>query len=195
MPKLWNETIEAHRRTVRDAILDTTAALVAERGLLGVTMSQIAEQTGIGRATLYKYFPAVETIVLVWHDRRVAEHLKELVTARDHAGGAEQRLEAVLRTYAHIQRERGHHGEHESFGADVFAALHKGEYVARAHQELDELLRDVLAGAAEAGHVRADVPADELAAYCRHALQAAAAMPSKAAVQRLLEVVMAGMRP
>ena len=33
VPKLWNETIEAHRRAVRDAILDTTAALVAEHGL------------------------------------------------------------------------------------------------------------------------------------------------------------------
>ncbi len=54
MPKLWNETIEAHRRAVRDATLDTTAALVAERGLTSVTMSQIAEKTGIGRATLYR---------------------------------------------------------------------------------------------------------------------------------------------
>ncbi|TJV36742.1 MAG: helix-turn-helix transcriptional regulator, partial [Mesorhizobium sp.] len=55
MPKLWNETIDAHRRAVRDACLDTTAALVAEHGLLSVTMSKIAEETGIGRATLYKY--------------------------------------------------------------------------------------------------------------------------------------------
>ena len=52
MPKLWSETIDAHRREVRDAILDTTAALVAEHGLRAVTMSQIAGQTGIGRATL-----------------------------------------------------------------------------------------------------------------------------------------------
>lgn len=51
MPKLWNQTIEAHRRDVHDAILDTAAALVAEHGLRSVTMSQIAEQTGIGRAT------------------------------------------------------------------------------------------------------------------------------------------------
>ncbi|MDQ3153275.1 MAG: TetR/AcrR family transcriptional regulator, partial [Actinomycetota bacterium] len=57
MPKLWNETIEAHRRAVIDATLDTTWALVTEHGLLSVTMSQIAEKTGIGRATLYKYFP------------------------------------------------------------------------------------------------------------------------------------------
>src|SRR5262245_17513296 len=63
MPKLWSETITLHRREVRDAILDTTVALVAEHGLHAVTMSQIAEATGIGRATLYKYFPGVEAIL------------------------------------------------------------------------------------------------------------------------------------
>src|SRR5919202_1202932 len=64
VPRLWNETIEAHRRTVRGAILETTATLVAEHGLRSVRMSQIAEKTGIGRATLYKYFPDVEAILL-----------------------------------------------------------------------------------------------------------------------------------
>ena len=77
MPKLWNETIEAHRRAVHDAALDTAAALVAERGLLSVTMSQIAEETGIGRATLYKYFPDVEAILIAWHERQIARHLEQ----------------------------------------------------------------------------------------------------------------------
>src|SRR5918996_4902222 len=62
VPRLWTETIEEHRRAVRDATLDTAAALVGEHGLRSVTMSQIAEETGIGRATLYKYFPDVEAI-------------------------------------------------------------------------------------------------------------------------------------
>jgi AcrR family transcriptional regulator len=67
VPKLWNETIEEHRRAVRDAVLKTTAALVTEQGLRGVTMSRIAEDSGIGRATLYKYFPDVESILAAWH--------------------------------------------------------------------------------------------------------------------------------
>ena len=96
MPRLWDETIEAHRRAVRDAILDTTRALVTEHGLLSVTMSRIAEETGIGRATLYKYFPGVEAILLAWHERHVAGHLEHLAELRDRAGGAAERLEAVL---------------------------------------------------------------------------------------------------
>src|SRR5215211_6132328 len=96
MPRLWTETIEAHRREVRDAILDTTAALVAEHGLHAVTMSHIAEATGIGRATLYKYFPDVEAILVAWHGRHVAGHLRHLAEVRDTAGDAGERLEAVL---------------------------------------------------------------------------------------------------
>src|SRR3970040_198440 len=94
MPKPWNETIEAHRREVRDAILDATAALVASHGLLSVTMSQIAERTGIGRATLYKYFSDVEAILLAWHDRQITRHLKLLAEVRDQPGDAGGRLGA-----------------------------------------------------------------------------------------------------
>ena len=39
-----------------------------------------------------------------------------------------------------------------------------------------------------------DVPAAELANYCLHALAAAGSLPSKAAVQRLVTVTLAGLR-
>src|SRR5882762_4556476 len=102
VPKLWNETIEAHRQAVRDATLDTTAALVAEHGLASVTMSGIAEKTGIGRATLYKYFSDVDAILAAWHERQIAGHLAELTEIRDQTDDPGKRLEAVLRAYALI---------------------------------------------------------------------------------------------
>jgi AcrR family transcriptional regulator len=102
MPRLWNDTIETHRREVRDAILDITAALVAKHGLRSVTMSQIAEDTGIGRATLYKYFPGVEEILLAWHQRQIAGHLEYLSGIRDQVSDSGERLEAVLEAYALI---------------------------------------------------------------------------------------------
>jgi AcrR family transcriptional regulator len=187
VPKLWTETIEAHRREVRDAILETTAALVAERGLRSVTMAQIAEGAGIGRATLYKYFPDVEAILVAWHERQVTGHLDYLAALRDQAGGADERLEAVLEAYARIQ--------HEHHGTELAGLLHRGEHVARAQQRLSDLIRDLLAGAAEAGEVRDDVAPDELARYCLHALTAASSLPSEAAVRRLVTVTLAGLRP
>ena len=190
VPKLWNETIEAHRREVHDAILDTTWALIAEHGLLSVRMSQIAEKTGIGRATLYKYFPDVEAILLAWHERHVSDHLEHLAEVRDQAGGAGERLEAVLEAYALISHE-----SQEYHGTELAALLHRGEHVARVQQQLSDMIQALLAEGAETGEVRDDVTPEELASYCLHALAGASSLPSKAAVRRLVTVTLAGLRP
>src|SRR5688572_23844762 len=107
VPRLWRETMDAHRRAVRDTALDTAAALVASHGLTSVTMSRIADETGIGRATLYKYFPDVESILRAWHEREVGAHFAHLIDVRDSAGDAGQRLRAVLAAYAGIAHQ--HH--------------------------------------------------------------------------------------
>jgi AcrR family transcriptional regulator len=187
VPKLWDETIEAHRRAVRDATLDTTAALVAENGLRSVTMSQIAEETGIGRATLYKYYSDVEGILVAWHERQITGHLEHLAEVWDQADDAGEGLEAVLEAYALIQ--------HEHHGTELAALLHRGEHVARAQQQLSNFIRDRLAVGAEAGDLRDDVGSDELASYCLHALGAAGSLSSKAAVRRLVTVTLDGLRP
>jgi len=185
VPKLWNESIEAHRRAVRDATLDTTAGLVAENGLASVTMSQIAEETGIGRATLYKYFPDVEAILVAWHARQVASHLEHLAEIRDQGGNAGERLKAVLEAYALIS--------HEHHGTELAALLHRGEHVARAQQQLRDFIRDLVTEGAKTGDLRDDVAPAELATYCLHALTAASSLASKAAVRRLVMVTMAGL--
>jgi AcrR family transcriptional regulator len=188
VPKLWNETIEAHRAAVRDAILETTAALVGEHGPASVTMSQIAIEAGIGRATLYKYFPDVEAILLAWHEGHVRDHLKHLAHVRDQTDDPGRRLRAVLDAYALITYERPH-------GTELAALVHRGDHVAHAQQHLSDLIRDVIAEAAEAGDVRDDVAPAELASYCLHSLAAAGTVPSKAALGRLVNVTLTGLRP
>ena len=190
VPKLWDETIEAHRREVRQAILHTTGALVAEHGLLSVTMSQIAERTGIGRATLYKYFPDVEAILLAWHERQIAGHLAQLAEIRDRGGNARERLEAVLEAYALLSHQS--HGHNDT---DLGVLLHRDRHLLHAQQQVRDFVRDLLVVSAEDGDVRDDIAPEELATYCLHALTAAASLPSEAAVRRLLQVTLAGLRP
>jgi len=187
VPRLWTDTIEQHRRAVRDATIDATAALVAEHGLNAVTMSGIAEKTGIGRATLYKYFPDVEAILLAWHERQITAHLAHLVEARDHARSPGERLPAVLRAYAVLA--------HQRHDPDLTALLHRGERASRARRHLHGLLCDLLTDDVRAGRIRSDVPVDELAGYCVHALAAAGELRSAAAVRRLVSVTLAGLRP
>jgi len=58
--------MQSHRQEVRQAILDAVGQLVEQQGLLALTMSEVAERAGIGRATLYKYFPDVQTLLAAW---------------------------------------------------------------------------------------------------------------------------------
>jgi AcrR family transcriptional regulator len=188
VPKLWSDTIETHRHDVREAILNTTATLAAKHGLLSVTMSEVAEATGIGRATLYKYFADVEEILRSWHARQVAMHLGQLTEARDQSapGGG---LQAVLATYARITRESKTHG-----GQGLAAFLHGDAKLETAQQQLHALIRQLLAEGARSGTVRNDVPPDELAHYCLHAISAARSLSAPAAVARLVAVTLAGVQ-
>jgi AcrR family transcriptional regulator len=189
VPKLWNQTIEAHRREVRDAILDTTAALVSAHGLRSVTMSQIAKQTGIGRATLYKYFPDIDLILRAWHEREISRHLAQLASVRDHGGTAGQRLAGVLEAYALIAHQTRRHSDTE-----LVAFLHRDEHLIESRNHLHDLIKQLIADSANSGEVRDDVAPDELTTYCLHALSAATSLPSGAAARRLAKVTLAGLR-
>jgi AcrR family transcriptional regulator len=188
MPRLWTETVEEHRHAVREATMRATVDLVAEQGLRGVTMSQIAERSGIGRATLYKYFPDVEAILLAWHERQVDGHLQQLAEIRDRGDSPWDRLELALETYAEIERKSRRHRDGE-----LAALLHRGEHIQGARKRLTDLITDLIVDAARTGRARDDTPPGELASYCLHALSAASELSSKAASRRLVKLTLDGL--
>jgi AcrR family transcriptional regulator len=182
VPRLWTETIQTHRREVRDAIVETAGRLAISHGLLSVTMSQIAEEAGIGRATLYKYFPDVESILAVWHERHVASHLAQVAGIAEGPQSPDMRLRSVLVRYAEICQQRRRHG-----GDELAAALHRTETVAQLRRQLLDLIARLITDAAASGNVRDDVPPRELASFTIHALDAAGDLTSQAAQTRLVD--------
>lgn len=185
MPKLWNDTIETHRHSVREATLDATAALVAERGLAAVTMSQIAKDTGIGRATLYKYFPDVEAILVAWHERMIGQHMERIHAAHQKSTGPLSALRVVLETYAHsMQSQRGH---------ALAAHLHTLPHAKNAAGHLQQFVRQLMVEAVKAEAIRSDIPPDELTAFVLGAVSAAADRPSKKSAEHLVELALAGL--
>ena len=187
MPKLWSDTIEAHRHAVRDAILERAAALVTKHGVASVTMSQVAEAAGIGRATLYKYFSNVEAILTAWHERHVSNHLNQLTKIRDQGGSVNDRLKALLEAYAFIA--------HERHNIELASLMHQGRHVVHAQEKLVALIADLLKQGVKVGEIRNDVAPNELASYCLHALTAAGNLRSKAAVHRLVTITLTGLKP
>ncbi len=184
MPKLWNETIDAHRRAVRDATFDATVELVAKHGLASVTMSQIAQETGIGRATLYKYFPDVEAVLRGWHERQVNRHLELFSGVARENGSPVARLERMLEAYARMV--------HQNHGSRLAAMLHATGHVAHAKNHLSSFLASIIAEGVVASEIRDDVAPSELAEFCLNAVAGPSA--SKATVARLVQLTMSALR-
>src|SRR6478672_9266071 len=63
------------QRTVRDAILDATDDLLTRFGYKKMTIDDLAHEVGIGKGTVYLYFPSKEEIALS-HVDRIIERLK-----------------------------------------------------------------------------------------------------------------------
>jgi AcrR family transcriptional regulator len=185
MPRIWADTIDTHRRQVNEAILDATAALIAERGPLSVAMSAIAERAGIGRATLYKYFPDVESILVAWHARDFAGHMQRLeeLSAAD---------EVSLDDLADFVRAQRHHHPH-SKGSNVLGALAQtlagaeGVIANTIEPEIMAVLTRLMTRLAGQGEVRGDQPPEVLARWVLHAVHAPGDLGADAVAQLLAD--------
>ncbi|GAA4757916.1 TetR/AcrR family transcriptional regulator [Actinomycetospora chibensis] len=189
MPKLWDETVESHRRVVRETVEDAAWSLVTEHGLRAVTMAKVAAAAGLSRATIYKYFADVESILAAWHQRQVDVHVAQLTALSEVADEPGRVLRSVLGAYAEILAQRGQHGP------ELGALLHRAGEHRNSEELVDELLRRVLTSAVDSGQVRADVGVNVLVSYCRHALGGAVELLSTEGVDCLVELTLAGLRP
>ncbi|CAN7499825.1 TetR/AcrR family transcriptional regulator [Devosia sp. LjRoot16] len=183
MPKLWNDTIEAHRSAVASAVMDKTAELAVREGLHTLTMARIAQEAGIGRATLYKYFSDVEGILSAWHKRQITTHLEALERIREQGATPLQGLEAVLIAYAESTR----HGHDHAFGA----LLHAMPHVREAHGHLEELIAAMIAEAVRDGSLNGGASSGEMARYALAAIAGGA--PNKPALVRLVGMILRGL--
>jgi AcrR family transcriptional regulator len=55
-----------------DKILQTARRLFVQQGYTATSMRQVAEQAGIGKATIYHHFPDKKAIVMALHQRNLA---------------------------------------------------------------------------------------------------------------------------
>ncbi len=184
------ESVDAHRRHMRQVVLDATAAVVAEHGLDGLTMARIAARAGVAEVRLRRHFGDLDAIMRAWHDRQLGAHLAFVADAGDQIDGVMRRLDAVLRAYAAIM-----HQTHEHRATDRWAELHQDEHHVHARRHLLDLIRSLLTEGVATGEIRDDVPADDLADYCVRTLFDAGDHSSAAAVRQLVTETMAQLQP
>ncbi|HEY4409216.1 MAG TPA: TetR/AcrR family transcriptional regulator [Acidimicrobiia bacterium] len=142
-------------RAVPDGIaerLEAAAVVFADHGFDQTRIEQLAEATGIPRATLYYYFAGKEDI-LAWLLRRMLAEMSGAVAAA--AGGpgtARDRLEAVLRAKVGVQAR--HPATCRALMADLGRAGRIPEIAAAIQEAFHQPVRRLLAEGEADGSLR-----------------------------------------
>jgi AcrR family transcriptional regulator len=149
--------LRADARRNRERILAAATAAFAADGL-SVPLDEIARRAGVGPGTLYRHFPAKETLwEAVLHDRlqRLADEAEALHRATD---PGEALLGFIDRLVAEAAPKRDLADALASAGTDVSATL------AGTAARLREALGALLAAAQRSGSIRGDIGLAELMA-------------------------------
>jgi AcrR family transcriptional regulator len=83
----------------RDEILDAASALFAQRGYTETTTDMLAEKLGVGKGTIYRYFPTKRDLFLGAVDRLMRQLLDTIQDAVAPIDDPLDRIAHAIRTY------------------------------------------------------------------------------------------------
>ena len=179
MPRIWDDTVAGHKDKLRRSIVDAAVALVAERGRTDVSMSAIAERAGIGRATLYNYFPDVDHILVAYvvgaFDQQHAALDQRLAGIDDPLARLHATLELVVGYFASAA-----HRAASPIGLDTFGPETQDQ-VDAATRAFRDRLAVMIRDAADAGLLREDLDPEFAADALNQLLGAARSMAMQGA--------------
>lgn len=76
------------KEDIRLSIIDAALLVFAKHGYTKTTMAMIAEQAGLGTASIYRYYPAKETLFEAAIPEQVVTDFRDILTRRVEALGA-----------------------------------------------------------------------------------------------------------
>jgi AcrR family transcriptional regulator len=149
-------TMESSSERLRTpaAILASTASLLAERR--DASMSDIAAAAGIGRATLYRYFPTREALVQALADDALQELTGRIADARLDTVPVVEALQRLFRAVLAV-------GDRYIMLLDEATALRARDTTDDAHRRVAEPIEALLQRGQDDGILRDDLDARVLA--------------------------------
>lgn len=182
-------SLRADARRNRARLLEAAQALFRERGL-DVSVTDIAEAAGVGRATLFRNFASKEDLI----EAIVAERMHEAAAYGEELMQAAEPGDALFDFLSHMVGR-------QQLDRALFEAIDETwlckPVIQPAHRAVFDVLDRLLARAQDAGAVRDDVGAMDLLMMFKGACHAATAYANiePAAIERQLDLIRASVRP
>jgi AcrR family transcriptional regulator len=177
----------ADARRNRELVLRTAVRAFADEGL-EVSLGRIAQRAGVGAGTVYRHFPSKEVLL----EAVLAEHIDNLAAAADRWAARAAPGDALFGFLLEvIEKSAGRKGVCDALTAD------KGwprAMLAAAAGRFGDALGRLLASAQQAGAVRGDLRADDLAALASGGAALCATHRNRARGLRLARLLLDGLR-
>ncbi|MFI5587270.1 TetR/AcrR family transcriptional regulator [Amycolatopsis sp. NPDC051758] len=180
-------TLRADAQRNREHLITTAAEAFASGR--PISLDAIAKRAGVGSATLYRHFPTREDLVEeVYRDqiRPLRDDAQVLLATERPA----QALHAWMRRFAEWA------GERRGICEALVAMSASGRFgTGPVCDEVQQILEMVLEAGAEAGELRSDINPVDVGGILAGVLSVAGAPEQRAQLDRMLTVVVDGLRP
>lgn len=146
MPKIMGETLSEHRERVRTALFASLSELMSTRPFNKITLSDVAQNAGVGRTAVYNHFTDKEDLLLAFMEYETARYSEELTQALQDIEQPIDRLRLYVRQQALVKRQyhfptSGPLSQSVSRGT----AEHLRQHAAHIAQLLTQILQDAIA--------------------------------------------------
>jgi AcrR family transcriptional regulator len=184
-PRRLRADAERNRRR----LLDAATEMFCERGL-DVGVGEIAERAGVGRGTVFRNFPSKEHLIAAIVVERMRESADRGRTALERSEPGQALFELIDRSVGLSQTDRA---LFEALDDDWLA----NDEIRAAHDDLLDVLGQVVARGQEAGSVRPDVSAVDVLMMVKGVCEASRSFAhlSPDVAARQLDLVRAALSP
>lgn len=152
---------ERKRQQTLDHLADTAFRLFETLGFEAVTMEQIAAQADVAKGTLYNYFPVKEALLAHRVHQDLAGHAPQLRAAMQGQAGFAKRMAYLLQATCHWAESHRAYLPHYLRYRLAHAGIGAGPRTPRSGME--QIVEALVLAGQQAGQVRADLPAAQLA--------------------------------
>lgn len=90
----------------RELILDAAERIITQRGYSGLSMRELARESGLAKGTIYHHFRDKRDVCLRMIERVMDASRARVTAAAEGPGGYRQRLQALIETYFDLIRDR-----------------------------------------------------------------------------------------
>lgn len=150
MPKISGKNLSEHRERTREALFAALSGLMAAKGFDAISMSDLANESGIGRTAIYNHFSDKEELLLAYIEFEVNAYMDRINSKLARTDSPLNRLRVYAREQMLAKR-----GYFFSPGAPLRDVISKETAVAlREHASVTgRLFRRILDECIEAGAI------------------------------------------